>query len=124
MGAYVKVPGVQGNSTEVSHLKWIETLSFHWGIGQGLSGGGGGPTPEDRRCDFTMKWHTAAQHLFSLAQSGAIIPEVRVDFTRNTGKSERTFVTCLLHNVHIAQAGGGDPVLVTMEYAQVKSERV
>jgi hypothetical protein len=118
-GRIHQVPGVQGNSTEVSHLKWIEALSYHWAIGQGI----GGPTPEYRNFDFTMEWHTAAQKLFSRAQTAEFIPEVRVDITRNTGRVQHTVMRGLLSDVHVLRAGG-NPVEVTIAYRKIESERV
>jgi type VI protein secretion system component Hcp len=120
---YVKFPGVDGRSTEVSHLKWIETLSWHWDLAQTSGPGGGQADPEYRKCSFTMEYDAASAKLFGKAQSGAPIADVRVDFTRDMGKAKRTVMRVVLADVRI-HGVSGEPSLVQMDYRKIQSERV
>ena len=42
--AFLKLDGIDGESTDQKHKEWIEVLSFHWGVSNTshASGGGGG----------------------------------------------------------------------------------
>jgi type VI protein secretion system component Hcp len=121
--AYVKIPDVQGRSAEISHLKWIETLSWHWDLAQTSGPGGSQVVPEYRECSFSMEYDAASSALFFKAQSGERIADVRVDFTRDMGKAKRTVMKVVLADVRILSVGG-EPPLVRMDYRKVQSERV
>ena len=123
--AYVKIPGVDGRSTEISHLKWIETLSWRWGPVPSAGGpsGGGGPG----EVVFTMAADAAAQQLAQRALTGEPIAEVRVDFTRDMGKTKRTVMKCVMAGVRIHSGvglGGRHGVQFSMAYQKIQSESV
>jgi type VI secretion system secreted protein Hcp len=41
--AFLKIDGIEGESTAEGHEKWIELLSFSWGVAAAVAAGGGGP---------------------------------------------------------------------------------
>jgi type VI protein secretion system component Hcp len=116
--AYVKVPDVEGRSTEISHLKWIETLSWSWGVGQF----GDPPAAKRNEFTFTMEWEPATQKLIHLAQSGQRVADVRVDLTRQMGKAQRIVVRMVFGEVRVITVGSGSPVPVLMSYEKVQAE--
>ncbi len=93
--AFLKIDGIDGESTDDKHKDWIEVLSFSSGVSQtstGSSSSGGARSAE--RCnhqDFSIV-HTldkASPKLALACCKGEHIPEVTVALCRATGDKQK-----------------------------------
>jgi type VI secretion system secreted protein Hcp len=93
--AFLKIDGVDGESTDDKHKDWIEILSFSSGVSQPGSGSrssGGAASAE--RCDhqhFSIV-HTidkASPKLFVSCNKGTHIKDVKIELCRATGDKQK-----------------------------------
>lgn len=93
--AFLKIKGVDGESTDDKHSNWIEILSYSHGVSQMGSGSvssGGGRSAE--RCDHsdfsivkTLDKATPKLNLY--CSDGTHVPEVKVELCRAGGAKEK-----------------------------------
>ncbi|MDP6561448.1 MAG: type VI secretion system tube protein Hcp [Candidatus Peribacteraceae bacterium] len=89
--AFAKYDGVDGESKDADHSKWIDVLSIDWGVHKP----GGGATGQSRRRgdvvveDLTMTVGTAASsvQLLNALASGHTFPNTVVEFTQPCGST-------------------------------------
>lgn len=112
---YLKIEGVEGESTAKGHEKWIEVDSFQWGVSRTISIGTGGPLvslPSFSEIVFTKPTDKTTPFFFLEAVQGKAKGGV-IDFTEAspTGGPERTYFQITLSDVLVSgfsQSSGGD----------------
>jgi len=88
--AYVKVAGVDGESVSKGFEKWIDILSFHWGVSQSatFSSGSGGTGGKCNVSDFSIvkKIDCSTADVFKHCCTGEHFPCVEVTLRKAGGK--------------------------------------
>jgi len=130
---YMKVEGVDGDSTDAKHQKWIEVESYSHAVSQApggsLSGQGGLTGGKADHADFsiTKRLDSSSPILFLKCCSGEAIPEVTLEMCRATGEKttfmKYVFKPCIVASVAPAgSASAGDPLPmenVTFRYGEI-----
>jgi type VI secretion system secreted protein Hcp len=80
--AFLKIDGIDGESVDNNHSKWIELYSFSWGVaqaGDGAGGGGGGAGKVNvQDFSFTKKTDSASPLLFQKCCAGKHFAKVEL----------------------------------------------
>lgn len=108
---FCKIEGIDGESTDEQHDKWIEVLSFNHGVSQAVSGVSrtGGRT--GGRADFqdaviTKTIDAATPDLYIYCCSGKHIPKVEVEHCL-AAEDKHTFMKHTLEDVVVSQVSTG-----------------
>ena len=124
MAVFAKYDGVDGESSDANHDKWIDVLSIDWGShkpGGGATGQSrrrGGVIVEDLR--LTMEYEKSTIKLLEKLNMGEVIPKLEIEQTANYGGSRSTYLKYELTNVQVTSfdvtASGNDetPPIVTL----------
>ncbi len=127
---FLKVEGIDGESTDDKHADWIEVLSFNQGVTQQASSiassSGGGAT---QRADFqdlsiAKLLDKATPKLLLACAKGEHIPTVKLELCR-AGGDKMTYMEIEMTNVIISSVGigggGGEATeSVTFDYGKIK----
>jgi len=126
MAVFAKYEGVDGESKDSNHDKWIDVLSVDWGVHKP----GGGATGQTRRrgaavvedMTLTIEYEKAAPKLQEKCLKGSIIPKLEVECTATYGGARETYLKYELKNVMVTavqvNASGNDeagPPTVVMQ---------
>jgi type VI secretion system secreted protein Hcp len=110
---FLKIDGIEGESTDQKHKGEIEVLSFSWGETQPGTGsvGGGGGAGKVQMQDFRFVAHSskASPKLFLACATGQHIKKA-VLFGRKTGGGGQEFLTFTLTDALVSQYQIGDSV--------------
>lgn len=93
--AFLKIDGIDGESTDDKHKNWIEILSFSWGLTQPATGSGssGGARSSERvtASDFSIvkTIDKTTPKLMEKVCNGEHIKEIKLELCRNTGAKEK-----------------------------------
>lgn len=87
--AFAKYDGIDGESKDTSHDKWIDVLSVDWGVHKPS----GGDTGQSRRrgaavvedMTLTIEYEKAAPKLLESALQGRVIPMLEIELTKIPG---------------------------------------
>lgn len=116
MAAFAKYDGVDGESVDASHDKWIDVLSLDWGAHKP----GGGATGQSRRRGaaivedmvLTIEYEKAAPKLQEKCLKGDVVPKLEIELTATYGGSRATYLKYELTNVMVTSyqtnASGND----------------
>jgi type VI secretion system secreted protein Hcp len=93
--AFLKIEGIDGESTDDAHAKWIEVLSYSHGVSQPVSGSvssGGGRSAE--RCDHSdfsivKSMDKATPKLNLYCSNGEHIPNLSLELCRAGGDKQK-----------------------------------
>ena len=132
--AYCKIDGIDGESTDDKHQKWIEILSFDHGIDQPTSAtassAGGGTIGQCDHRDYSIVKYIdmASPKLYELCSSGKHIAEVTLEFMRAAGDSKVKYMevkmeTVVVSSVHPGaskNAAGLPTEAVSFNYGSIK----
>ncbi len=124
MAIFAKYDGVDGESADANHDKWIDVLSIDWGSNKP----GGGSTGQSRRrgsvivddIQLTMEFEKSTPKLLEKLNKGEVIPKLEIEQTANYGGSRATYLKYTLRNVQVTafdvNASGNDesPPTVTI----------
>jgi type VI secretion system Hcp family effector len=124
MAVFAKYDGVDGESADATHDKWIDVISIDWGSHKP----GGGATGQSRRrgtvvvedLRLTMEYEKSAIKLLEKLNMGEVIPKLEIEQTANYGGSRATYIKYELVNVQVTafdvNASGNDesPPTVTI----------
>ena len=108
---YLKLEGVDGESTDDKHKGEIDIDSFSWGVTQmgtgGRGGGGGGGKASFQDLHFTTKLSKASPKLFLCCATGEHIKKA-VLTVRKAGKEQQEYYKVTLSDVLVSsyQIGG------------------
>ena len=113
---FLKLDGIEGESTNAKHANWIDVDSWSWGENQPLqpatgSGAGAGKV-QFRDMQFTTHVSKASPKLFLACASGQHLKEARLVGVR-AGKEQQEFLTWTFSDVLVSSyetggAEGGD----------------
>lgn len=129
---YMKIEFIPGESTDEKHKEWIEILSVSQKVTVPItSGGAGAPrtagTPQVS--DFTVASlvNIASPQLFFQAVSGASIPAINIEVTRDVAGVSETYLKIELKDVLISSyqtsgSSGGDVPTesVSLNYGKIE----
>lgn len=129
---FLKIDGIEGESTDRAHKGEIEIESFSWGVSQGgnRAAGGGGGTGKANFQDFhfTMQVSKASPKLFLATATGQHIKEA-VLTARKSGENQQEYLKVTFTDLLISsyQTGGssGDVVPtdeVSLNYSKIEIE--
>ena len=117
---FLKIDGIEGESTDDKHKNWIEILSYNWGVSQQSSGADRSATGagSSSRADFqdlsiVKTMDKASPKIFLACAKGDTIKEVSLQLCRAAG-SKQTYMEFKLSDAHITSVnlgggGGGEP---------------
>lgn len=116
MAAFAKYEGVDGESMDANHDKWIDVLSLDWGAHKP----GGGSTGQSRRRGaavvedmvLTIEYEKAAPKLLEKCLRGEVVPKLEIELTATYGGARATYLKYELKNVMVTSyqtnASGND----------------
>ena len=128
--AFLKIEGIDGESTDDKHQKWIEILSYSHGVSQPVSGVSATGGRTGGRADFadfsiTKTVDNATPDLNIYCAKGTHIPKVELELCLATG-DKHNFLKYTLEDVIISSvapsgaAGGSDKPMEAMSFAYGK----
>ena len=125
MAMFAKYDGIDGESKDANHDKWIDVLSLDWGVyhkGKATTGQSrrrGAPVVED--LVLTIEYEKASPKLLEKCLRGEVIPELEIELTATYGGARATYLKYELKNVmarsyHVDASGNDDagPPLVVI----------
>ena len=125
---FLKIDGIEGESTDAKHVGWIDVDSWSWGESQPAqpAHGGGGATGKVQFQEFTYtsRVSKASPKLFLACASGTHIKEARL-VGRKAGKDQQEFLTWTFSDVLVAgyHTGGTEQTLpadsVSLNFSKV-----
>ncbi len=116
MAVFAKFEGVDGESKDSNHDKWIDVLSIDWGAHKP----GGGMTGQSRRrgaavvedVTLTVEFEKSSPKLQEKCLKGEVIPKLELEQTATYGGSRMTYLKYELKNVMVTSfqvnASGND----------------
>jgi type VI secretion system secreted protein Hcp len=131
---FLKLDGIEGESTDNKHAKEIDVEAWSWGesqTGSSVPGGGGGGAGKVSMQDFSfvMKFNKASPKLMLACATGKHIKSARLA-VRRAGQGQQDYLTFTFLDVLVssyqtggAEASGLTPVdQVSLRYAKVEVE--
>jgi type VI secretion system secreted protein Hcp len=128
---FLKLDGIQGESTDAKHKNEIELVSFSWGVSQsgrggGAGGGGGAGRANFSDFNFTMRVNKASPQLFLATASGKHIKEANLS-VRRAGKAQLEYLKIKFTDVLVTsfQESAGSDVpdeAVSFNFAKIEVE--
>jgi len=130
MAIFAKYDGVDGESSDANHDRWIDVLSIDWGS----SKPGSGATGQSRRRGsvivedmlLTMEYEKSIPKLLETLNKGKVIPKLEIEQTASYGGSRATYLKYELKNVQITafdvNASGNDESPPTVAIANYFEE--
>ena len=113
---FLKITGVEGESTDSKHKNEIEILSFSWGItntGSVTGGGGGAGKPVVQDFTIVKAMGASSPQLMEKCCRGEHIPSVSVTLASKESKQEYMKIKledCLISSYQTGGGGGGASV--------------
>lgn len=136
MPIYMKFGDIQGSVTEDKHSKWIEVMSFQWGVGRGITSPTG--STDDREASspsvseivVTKQNDVASIGLLQATLGGQDPLDVQIDFTQTSGSggAQRVFLMYKLKNTLVSgystSSGGSDrpSESITLNFTEIHVE--
>ena len=130
---FLKIDGIEGESTDTKHAKEIDVDAWTWGesqTGSGAPGGGGGAGKVSMQdFSFTMKFNKASPKLMLACATGKHIKTARLA-ARKAGQAQQDYLTFTFSDVLVSsfQTGGTEasgllPVdHVSLRFAKIEVE--
>ena len=129
-GWFAKYDGIDGESQDQNHDKWIDVLSIDWGVHKP----GGGATGQSRRRGaaviddmvISFAYEKAAPKLLEKCFRGEVIPKLEIELTvafevpATYLRYEMKNVTCTLYEVSGTPQLGRPTVVVGNNFEEVK----
>ena len=133
-GAFLRIEGIPGESTDDAHADWIEVLSFGWSVAQttvAASSSGGGASAE--RADFqdlsiVKTMDKTSPKLAVACADGTHISEVVFELCQAGGNKlkymEYKLIDCIVSSVQTDGSAQGDETLpleiVSFNYSRIE----
>ncbi|HEU0169869.1 MAG TPA: type VI secretion system tube protein Hcp [Acidimicrobiales bacterium] len=109
---FLKVDGIDGESTDVAHKGEIDVLSWSWGVANtgspGSGGGGGAGKASFQDFQFVSRISKASPQLFLSCATGSHHKSASLSGRRAAGKSKDDFLTYKLTDVQVTSVHHGD----------------
>ena len=116
---FLKIEGVDGESTDAAHKSEIEVLSYNWGASQagthasGVGGGGGGKVSM-HDFNFTMLVNKASPKLMLACATGEHLKTAKLSIRKAGGEQQEYFsvllTDVLVSSFHTSGMGTGDSI--------------
>ena len=129
--AFVKIDGIDGESTDGKHQNWIEIISFNSGLTQSTSstasssGGASAERANFQNFSFTKQLDIASPALAMACADGTHVSEIVVELCR-AGTEKVKFMeyklnNCMISGVTVQGAGSGDlpTETVTVDFGKI-----
>lgn len=133
MAVFAKYDGVDGESQDANHDKWIDVLSLDWGAHRP----GGSSTGQSRRRGaavvedmfLAIDYEKASPKLLEKCLKGEVVPKLEVELTATYGGARVTYLKYELENVMVTSyqvnASGNDEagpptVVVANNFEEIK----
>jgi type VI secretion system secreted protein Hcp len=130
---FLKIEGVEGESTDDKHKGTIEIDSFSWGVsnaGSMASGGGGGAGKASfQDIHFTMKVSKASPKLMMAVATGEHMKSVELTL-RKAGSTQTDYYTITLSDVLVSsystsgESGSVPTEQVSLNYAKIEFQYI
>jgi len=108
---FAKYDGIDGESDDDKHGKWIDTLSLDWGAHQ-TTDKKGRTMPVIEDLTITMDYDKASPKLLEAIVLGKVIPKLEIELTATYGGVRETYLKYELINVMVTSyqtnASGND----------------
>lgn len=116
MAGFIKIEGVEGESTDKNHDKWIKILSVGQSVNRPVSIGSDGSSMKGSvRCGdiaVVKEADKSTTKLIGMVCKGTKLKEVLIDLTTDTGEGERvTYLQWKLTNAYVSSydvSGGAE----------------
>jgi type VI secretion system secreted protein Hcp len=129
--AFLKIEGIDGESSDSKHKDWIEVLSYGWGVSQPTSAASTAGSATSARASFgdlsiTKVLDKSSPKLFLACASGEHLKKVTLELCRAAGDDKAKYMEYLLEevvvsNVSIGGSGNDLPVeSITFNYGSIK----
>ncbi len=116
---FIKFDGVDGEVASKGHEKWIEILSWSWGVSNAgsssMGSGGGAGKVSLQDFHFSHSIDKASPQLFLACAQGKHIPKATLSFTRSSSSPDGTagqeveYYRITLSDVVVSSLQGGTP---------------
>ena len=121
---FLKLDGIDGESTAKGHEKWIEVESFSFGVSQTQTGGGNGQT-QLSEVVITQPIDSSSPQEFAALVGGKPIATGILDLVKAGADPQKlfeyTFSDILLSSITFSGSSGGNPVeSLTFDYSKIK----
>ncbi len=125
---FLKIDGIEGESTDSKHKGEIEVLSFSWGETQTVGGPGSGSRARKVQMQdfhFTMMANKASPKLLLACASGQHLKDARF-VARKAGKAQNEFLLYKFTDVLISsyQTGGSGGETLPMDQVSLNFNRI
>lgn len=133
MAVFAKFDGIDGESKDSKHDKWIDVLSLDWGAHKP----GGGATGQSRRrgaavvedLTLTVEFDKSSPKLLEKHLKGEVIPKLEIECTATYGGARATYlkyelkkvsVTSVRNNSSGNDAAGPPTVVLATNFEEIK----
>ena|SRR3989344_5988392 len=126
---FLKLDGIDGESTDESHKGEIDVMSWSWGetqIGTSAGGGGGAGKVSMQDVHFTMSMGKATPKLMLAVAKGEHIRDAIITARKGSGREAREYLVIKLENVMVSsyQTGASSGQLpteqVSLNFAKIQ----
>ena len=129
--AFLKIEGIDGESTDSKHKDWIEVLSYGWGVTQPTSAASTAGSATSARASFgdlsiTKLLDKSTPKLFLACANGEHLKKVTLELCRAAGEDKAKYMEYIMEEVvvsNVSIGGSGDelPVeSVSFNYGNIK----
>lgn len=116
MNIFLKLQGIDGESQHDKFAKWIDVMSYSWGVsnpGEIGPGGAGNARPETGGFNFMHAMSVASPVLFQKCAAGETIPEGELVAASDGAKGPERFLSIKFQNILVSSvqdsaSSGGD----------------
>jgi type VI secretion system secreted protein Hcp len=124
---YLKLDGIEGESTDEAHKDWIDLSSFQFGVTQPGTGPVGGPPGRVNFSDFSIMKHVdkSSPSLLFDSASGTRIKDAVIDVVKAGTDQSKPFLQYTLSNVLVSSystSGDGDRPTESVSFEYTKIE--
>ena len=127
---FLKIDGIEGESTDKKHAKEIDVDAWTWGesqTGSGAPGGGGGAGKVSMQdFSFTMKFNKASPKLMLACATGKHIKSATLA-VRKAGQGQQDYLTLTFVDVLVSsfQTGGSEASgLLPLDHVSLRYARI
>jgi len=120
---FLKLPGIDGESTAVGHEKWIDISSFQFGVANPGAGSGGGGKPVFSEVTISKAFDASSPPLMEAVVDGKSFANALVDFVRPSQGKPQTYLKYEFSDVFLTSysvSSGGDRPFESLSFAWSK----
>ncbi|MDN3921348.1 Hcp family type VI secretion system effector [Roseateles violae] len=104
---FLKIEGINGESTDKAHLRWIDALSFSWGVSNSYGGVIGGAGSGAGKASFSdLSWmqfvDSSTVPIFFGVASGKVYPKATLDVVHPGEDMSRPFFQMIFDEANLS----------------------